>query len=576
MTILIVDDHGVNRKLLRAQLEAENHRVLEAGDGLEALALLEREPVAAVISDLFMPNMDGFQLCREVRRIEKFNALPFIHYSSSHTSQVEQKLSASVGADLFVIKPSSPESLLAALAQAVRSSQARESIRQTGDNTAMVSRQYSEALFRKLEDKNAELAASCSELEKANERIVELNADLERRIEARTAELQAANQVLARRNQEIQSFYHTLAHELKTPLTSAREFVSILKEGLAGPLNPTQLEYLGIARESCDRLRLCIDDLYDSTRLETGKLRLQLKRTALGAVAQQATASIRPLADAKGISLLCEAEPGLPDAPVDENRITQVITNLLNNALKFTPAGGKVLVRVSANPAERGFLHVSVSDTGCGIARDQWDQIFDRLYQVKKGDAATGEGFGLGLYLCRELVGLHGGKIRVESEPGQGSRFSFTLPLQTPEQRTRVLVVDDDPSIRDFTRRVLEKDGFRVATATGGLEALELMRQQPRDIIVLDLEMPDLDGAATLKKIRKEWGLLPVIIQTGYAEGELMTRALECSPFTLLSKPCSPERLAATVRGLAQPSTNSPWNQPPSERLRIAAEPTLP
>src|SRR5439155_11506982 len=206
-------------------------------------------------------------------------ALPFIHYSSSHTSQVEQKLSASVGADLFVIKPSSPESLLAALAQAVRSSQARESIRQTGDNTAMVSRQYSEALFRKLEDKNAELAASCSELEKANERIVELNADLERRIEARTAELQAANQVLARRNQEIQSFYHTLAHELKTPLTSAREFVSILKEGLAGPLNPTQLEYLGIARESCDRLRLCIDDLFDSTRLETGKLRLELKRT---------------------------------------------------------------------------------------------------------------------------------------------------------------------------------------------------------------------------------------------------------------------------------------------------------
>ena len=130
--------------------------------------------------------------------------------------------------------------------------------------------------------------------------------------------------------------------------------------------------------------------------------------------------------------------------------------------------------------------------------------------------------------------------------------------------------------IVDAGCRVLEKDGFRVATATGGLEALELMRQQPRDIIVLDLEMPDLDGAATLKKIRKEWGLLPVIIQTGYAEGELMTRALECSPFTLLSKPCSPERLAATVRGLAQPSTNSPWNQPPSERLRIAAEPTLP
>ena len=573
MTILIVDDHAASRKLLRVQMEAENHRVLEAGDGLEALQVLERERVTAVISDLFMPNMDGFQLCREVRRSEKFNALPFIHYTNTYTSPEEQKLSASVGADKFLIKPGSAQALLAALGEAVRISEARESFRQAGSSTALVTRQYSEALFRKLEDKNAELANSCADLERANRRIVELNADLEYRIEKRTGELQAANGELERRNQEIQSFYHTLAHELKTPLTSAREFVSILKEGLAGPLNPTQLEYLGIAKESCDRLRLCIDDLFDSTRLETGKLRLELKRTSLGAVAQQATASIRPLADAKGISLLCEAESGLPDAPIDENRITQIITNLLNNALKFTPSGGKVVVRVSQNPAEPSFLHVSVSDTGCGIARDQWEHIFERLYQVKKGDAASGEGFGLGLYLCRELVRLHGGGIRVESEPGQGSTFSFTVPLQTPEQRTRVLIVDDDPGIRDFMRRVLEKEGFRVTTATGGIEALELMRQQPRDIVLLDLEMPDLDGAATLKKIRQQWDQLPVIIQTGYPEGELMSRALECSPFTLLSKPCSIERLVATVRGVAQPSSNSPWKQQRSEPLDAPAKP---
>jgi signal transduction histidine kinase len=557
LTILIVDDYGANRKPLRAQLEAEGHRVLEAGDGLEALQVLEREPVAAVISDLFLPNMDGFQLCRELRRSEKFNALPFIHYTSTYTSEEEQKLSESVGADQFLIKPISPRTLLAALAEAIRISEARQSIRQTGDNTAIVTKRYGEALFRKMEDKNTELATFCAELEQANKRIVDLNADLERRIQARTAEIQAANRELAGRNQEIQNFYHTLAHELKTPLTSAREFVSILMEGLAGPLNPTQLEYLGIARESCDRLRLCIDDLYDSTRLETGKLRLELKPASLGAVAQQATASIRPLADAKGISLSCEAESGLPKAPVDENRITQIITNLLINALKFTPSGGKVRVRVTTNPAAPAFLRVSVSDTGCGIARDQWDRIFDRLYQVKMGDGASAQGFGLGLYLCRELVKLHGGKIQVESEPGQGSIFSFTVPLQTPELRIRVLIVDDDPQIRDFTRRVLEKAGFQVTTATGGIEALELMRQQARDIVLLDLEMPDLDGAATLKQIRQQWGLLPVIIQTGYPEGELMFRALEFSPFTLLSKPCSIERLVATVRGLAQPSETS-------------------
>src|SRR2546427_32369 len=127
MTILIVDDHAANRKFLRAQLEAEHHRVVEAGDGVEALQVLDCEPVAAVISDLFMPNMDGFQLCREVRRSARFKSLPFIHYTSTHTSQEEQKLSASVGADQFLVKPSSPQTLLTVLDQAVRISRARGS-----------------------------------------------------------------------------------------------------------------------------------------------------------------------------------------------------------------------------------------------------------------------------------------------------------------------------------------------------------------------------------------------------------------------------------------------------------------
>src|SRR5688572_33426062 len=127
MTILIVDDHAVNRKLLRAPLEATSHRVLEARDGLEALQVLDREPVTAVISDLFMPNMDGVQLCREVRRSVKFNALPFVHYMSTQTSPEEQKLSESVGADKFLVKPCSPQTLVAVLAEAIQISKARES-----------------------------------------------------------------------------------------------------------------------------------------------------------------------------------------------------------------------------------------------------------------------------------------------------------------------------------------------------------------------------------------------------------------------------------------------------------------
>lgn len=246
------------------------------------------------------------------------------------------------------------------------------------------------------------------------------------------AQLQRTNADLVRRNEEVQSFYHTLSHELKTPLTSAREFIAIVLDGIAGGLTEAQRDYLSIALESCNQLRICLNDLLDATRLETGKLSIELKPASLGRVVSRAVTALTPAALSRHVELRCQVEPDLPELPIDESRVTQVVTNLLNNALKFTGAGGRVLVNVSAAVEDPGLLEVSVSDTGCGIPEDQTERIFDRLYQVRSGDASTEQGVGLGLYLCRELVRLHGGSIGVESVAGKGSTFTFRLPVHPP------------------------------------------------------------------------------------------------------------------------------------------------
>ena len=364
-------------------------------------------------------------------------------------------------------------------------------------------------------------------------------------------QIERSNSDLRRKNDEIQNFYHTLSHELKTPLTSAREFVSIVVDGLAGELNERQREYLMIAMGSCNQLRVCINDLLDATRLETGKLSIELKPTDLGDLVQRAVTALRPVAGGKNIGLQCELEPDLPSINLDGNRISQVITNLLNNALKFTSSGGVITARVSQSLEREEALEVSVSDSGCGIPEEQIDRIFDRLYQIKSGDATTEQGVGLGLFICRELVRLHGGEISVESKPGEGCTFTFYLPRQaTPPQRSNLLIVDDDPAMREILGTILERAEFDVSTAEDGHAALAQIRRQIPDVVLMDLEMPGMDGPTTLQEIRREWGELPVILHTGHVDGPLLSRALEWSPFTVLAKPCPMDRLVQTVRGL--------------------------
>jgi signal transduction histidine kinase/CheY-like chemotaxis protein len=357
-------------------------------------------------------------------------------------------------------------------------------------------------------------------------------------------------------NTEIQEFYHTLSHELKTPLTSAREFVSIVMDGLAGPLNKTQLEYLGMAKESCDQLRRYINDLLDVTRLETGKMSIEFQALPLAALVERVVEMLAPAAAGKGVSLSCDCQPDLPAVPIDKQRILQVLINLTTNAIKFTPSGGQIRLSLSEAPADPECLQVDVRDTGRGIPKDQLDVIFNRRYQANHNaqSANSQDGLGLGLYICQELVDLHGGRIWAESEVGKGSTFSFVVPKLKMTKGGHVLIVDDDYGMRESLRLILEDQHFEVTTAEGGSEALLLMGQKTPDVVVLDLMMAGLDGPGTLKEIRKNWGLIPVIVYTGYPDGDLMRQAMEFSPFTLLTKPCPLKQFVETVRRMCHPN----------------------
>lgn len=359
-------------------------------------------------------------------------------------------------------------------------------------------------------------------------------------------ELRRSNEALLKRHEELQSFYHTVSHEIKTPLTAAREFVSLVLEGLAGPVTETQTEYLTTAQESCDQMRFCINDLLDSTRLDTGKMSIQAQPAQLGATVERVAMMLVPAATAKGIRLERQIASNLPELLLDECRITQVVSNLLNNAIKFTPEGGQITVIAREASGQPGGVEVKVVDSGCGIPREHLARVFDRLYQVRGDDVSQGKGLGLGLHICQELVHLHGGRIWAESEVGKGSEFTFVLPV-TNSHRKRVLVVDDEPAILELLRQVLERAGYDVSTATRGEEVLALMDEKRVELVILDLAMPDMDGPAVLEQLRTLRPSLPVIVYTGFPDGDLMARAMDMSPIMLLAKPCESSRLISTV-----------------------------
>lgn len=242
--------------------------------------------------------------------------------------------------------------------------------------------------------------------------------------------LVAANAALARKNREIQSFYHTVSHELKTPITAIREFTALMADGILGEINADQAECLATSLACCDRLTRLVNDLFDAARIETGKLELHHSSSDLALLVSREVELMRGQALDKGIDLSLEVEPDLPLVSVDGNRMGQVLCNLISNALKFTERGGFVRVTVARRSSAEGpLLEITVADNGYGISSEHAELIFDRLYQCSQETTSSQNGMGIGLYLCSQIIHLHGGRLSVDSRLGEGSTFRCTLPL---------------------------------------------------------------------------------------------------------------------------------------------------
>jgi two-component system cell cycle sensor histidine kinase PleC len=272
-------------------------------------------------------------------------------------------------------------------------------------------------------------------------RIKQDSDTLEARVRERTAALEHLNgELQAASRQKLQFFAHFL-HELRTPLNSILGFSEMLRTQMSGPLNERQQRYIRHVHDSSTRLLRLITDILDLAKVEAGKLSLQTQPMALPPTVEQALAVMQPQADSKHVRLTCGVPEGLPCVQADPARIHQVLLNLLSNAIKFTPEGGSVTV--SATPTQpqsrqpetgdppgeemdAAFVEVSVHDTGVGIALEDQQRLFQDFEQVAGGQQ---QGTGLGLSLTRRLVALHGGAVGLESAPGHGSRFWFTLPV---------------------------------------------------------------------------------------------------------------------------------------------------
>lgn len=254
-------------------------------------------------------------------------------------------------------------------------------------------------------------------------------ADLSRTLDTERQNLQLAIEDLRRKNREVQSFYHTVSHELKTPITAIREFCSLVHDEVLGEVTEGQMDAMQTSLACCDRLTLLVNDLFDAARVETGKLVLVAQPTDMVELVTNEIAVQRPWAREHQLALELHLEADLPLCMVDGMRIRQVLANLMRNAVKFTEAGGRIDVSASYQKVEN-CLVIRVEDNGYGISSEHAEFIFDRLYQCDPQGQNSQNGMGIGLYLCSQIVHQHNGTISVDAVLGEGSVFTFTLPVQ--------------------------------------------------------------------------------------------------------------------------------------------------
>jgi signal transduction histidine kinase len=506
---LLVDDLEENLISLEALLRRDGLVLLKARSGDEALELLLKHDVALALVDVQMPGLDGFELAELMRGSERTRRVPIIFVTAGGADWSRRFRGYEAGAVDFILKPIEPDIL-----------------RSKAD------------VFYELYRQRLEIA------------------------EQRDA-LKAQSEALQEADRRKDIFLATLAHELRNPLAPLRHGLDLLR------LSPPGVEADQV-RDMMDRqlvhLVRLIDDLLDVSRVSQGKIELRRQVIDAADFVRAAVEASRPLIEASGHALKID----LPEAPVwidaDLTRLAQVAGNLLNNASKYTPEGGRISLTLKQ---EAGEAVIAVSDTGVGIPAHMQAEIFQLFTQVDHHVERSRGGLGIGLALVRQLVAMHGGTVEAKSGgTGQGSTFTVRLPLAggpakpapapapveaAPAGPLRVLVVDDNESIAQAIGWMLEALGHDYALVHDGRAALTAAREFRPDAILLDIGLPDMDGYAVCRALRAEppFQRTAIIAQTGWGQERDKERAAEAGFDHHLVKPVALAELERLLNAIA-------------------------
>lgn len=513
-TVLVVDDNPATRYATARMLRAAGFRTAEAGSGREALDQAG-QGMSAVVLDVHLPDIDGFEVCRVLRSRPETELLPIVHVSAAYIRDEDRVTGLNAGADGYLVHPVEPAVLVATLQALIRA--------------------------RLAEDQMRDL--------------------LERE--------QAARQDAERHSRSKDDFIAILSHELRTPLNAILGWVHILKRRGAPPEAARGLD--AIERNAKTQARI-ISDILDVSRINSGKLRLEREWADPAELVTSALDALALTLDDKRLQVDTDVEDAHAPCWLDPARFQQILWNLMTNAIKFSAEGGRIEVSLQR---EGDRLRLQVQDFGQGIAPEFLPHLFERFSQ---GDAPGNRrhgGLGLGLSIVKHLVDLHGGEVAASSAgPGRGTRMEVTLPAQPapgdaaepaePEasdsdfgalaslQGIDVLVVEDDREAVEMMTLVLAERGARVRTAPDCDTALQAVQQRWPDVLVSDIGLPGRDGYELVRQLRRLQGErggphLPVIALTAFARPEDRRKTLEAGFDLHLAKPLKPHALLSAI-----------------------------
>ena len=406
------------------------------------------------------------------------------------------------------------------------------------------------------------------EIHRAEIRARDLQNQLARLLDSERAAREEAERV----SQMKDEFLATLSHELRTPLNAIYGWTQILRMGAVDP--QTIAEGIAVIDRNVRAQTQLIEDLLDMSRIVSGKVRLDMQPVDLVDVLQATFETVRPAVEAKQQRLEAMLDPSAEPVSGDPGRLQQVFWNLLTNAIKFTPQGGRIQVRTARVDSH---MEISVCDSGEGISPEFLPRLFDRFSQADGSSKRKHGGLGLGLSIVKNLVELHGGDVRAESAgEGFGATFVIQLPLPVAGARNqdlprargaastvafecddlkldglKILVVDDEPDARDLVRRFLVECGATPALAASVAEAQELVATFAPDIIISDIGMPERDGYDFIRELRTKGCKTPAVALTAFARAEDRIRSIQSGYQTHLAKPIEPAELVAVVASLA-------------------------